>query len=105
MRIRLSTWLLLALLFTTTLVAALPRVFLPASWFKALPHQEYGFTMADLALVTLLFSLVIIGGITLLYAAIRAALQPTFRRDALVLGAAVLLDGAGWLVASWFMQR
>lgn len=105
MKLRLSTWLLLLPLFSTTLVAALPRVFMPARWFRPLPHQEYGFTTADFALITLLLALAVIASLTLLYAAIRAALQPAFRRDALVLGAAVLLDGAGWLVASWVNQR
>ena len=105
MKLRLSTWLLLAALFATTLVAALPRVFMPARWFRPLPHQEYGFTTADFALISLLLALAVIASLTLLYAAIRAVLQPVFRRDALVLGAAVLLDGAGWLMTSWVSQR
>lgn len=105
MKLRPSSWLVLAVLATTTVIAASPRTFMPASWFRPLPHQEYGFTTADFALVVLLFSLATIGALTLLYAAIRAALQPTFRRDALALTTAVLLDGAGWLVASWLAQR
>lgn len=102
MRLRFSTWLLLTLLITMSVIAALPRVFMPASWFRALPHQEYGFTAADFALVVLLFALVVFGVGTLLYAAIRAALRPQFRRDAIALTAAVVLDAAAWFVASWF---
>lgn len=101
MRLRLSTWLLLALIVTISTIAALPRLFMPAKWFQSLPHHEYGFTFADFALVTLLASLVFLGVTTLLYAAIRAALRPDFRRDAMVLVLVVLLDAAGWVVASW----
>lgn len=101
MKLRPGTWVLLASLLATTLVAALPRVFLPARWFHPLPHQEYGFTTADFALVALLFALAISSAATLLYAAIRAALRPDFRRDAVVLVSVVLLDGLGWLLASW----
>lgn len=87
MRLRLSTWLLLALLLTTSVIAALPRVFMPASSFRALPHH--------------LFAIVVFGVSTLLYAAIRTALRPDFRRDAIVLIGTVLFDGAAWFFASW----
>ncbi|MBM4781875.1 MAG: hypothetical protein GQE15_29705 [Archangiaceae bacterium] len=105
MKVRTSTWVLLVMLAANTVVAARPRFFMPAAWFRPLPHQEYGFTTADFALIVLLVALTVLAVVILLYAVIRAALRPDFRRDALILGMAIVLNGAGWFLASWLNQR
>lgn len=105
MKLRTSTWVLLLIFAANTVIAARPRLFMPAAWFRSLPHQEYGFTTADFALIVLLVALTLLAVVILLYAAIRAALRPDFRGDALVLGIAAVLDGAGWFVASLINER
>lgn len=91
-RVRLSTWALLTLIVLTTAVAAFPALFVPARWFTAPRHADYGFTNADVVRIALLGLLVIEAIVALLYAAIRSALRPAFRRDGLLLALVVVGD-------------
>lgn len=104
-RVRVSTWALIALVVLTTAVAAFPTLFLPARWFITPRHTDYGFTNADVLRIALAGLLVVEAVILLLYAAIRSALRPAFRRDGLLLTLVVVGDALGWLGAAMLTGR
>jgi hypothetical protein len=104
-RVRVSTWLLVALVVLSSAVAAFPTLFLPARWFVTRRHTDYGFTNADVILVGLLGLLVIEATAILLYAAIRSALRPAFRTDGLLLTLVIASDALLWLGAAILAGR
>lgn len=104
-RVRASTWALIALVVLTTAVAAFPTLFLPARWFITSRHTDYGFTNADVLRIALAGLLVVEAVILLLYAAIRSALRPAFRRDGLLLTLVIVGDTLVWLGAALFAGR
>lgn len=99
-RVRVSTWALIALVVLSTAVAAFPTLFLPARWFITRRHTDYGFTIVDVLRIALLGLLVIEGIVVLVYAAIRSALRPAFRRDGLLLTLVIVGDALVWLGAA-----
>ncbi|MDP3237397.1 MAG: hypothetical protein Q8N26_31710 [Myxococcales bacterium] len=104
-RVRLSTWALIALVVLTTAVAAFPTLFLPARWFVTPRHTDYGFTNADVLRIALFGLLVVEAVIVLLYAAIRSALRPAFRRDGLLLTLVIIGDALVWFAAAILAGR
>lgn len=95
MRLRVSTWFWLAVpLFLTTLILW-PRPFFPAAWTRT-TTSEYGLNAKEALQGLLLAALGLEVALSLLIVAIRAALQPTYRRDAKVISA-----GHGLVVFCW----
>ena len=104
-RVRLSTWALIALVVLSTAIAAFPTLFLPARWFITQRHTDYGFTNADVLRIALFGLLVVETVIVLLYAAIRSALRPAFRRDGLLLTLVIIGDALVWFAAAILAGR
>lgn len=105
MRLRLSTWLCLALPAITSLVIAVPQLFLPRSLSSNTPAGDYGLTPREVLRGILLVLLVAELAVVLLYAAIRAALRPDFRRDALALAAGAALCLVAWIAVLFLGAR
>ena len=104
-RVRASTWALITLVVLTTALAAFPALFLPARWFSTPRHTDYGFTIVDVLRIALLGLLAIEAVVVLLYAAIRSALRPAFRRDGLLLTLVIVGDALVWLAAAILLGR
>lgn len=81
-----------------TTLPALPRLLAPASWRRA---GDYGLTGVEVVTGLLFAALVLVALVICLYAAIRSALRPAFRRDGTTLGAVSVLAVAGWILALW----
>lgn len=99
MRLQRSTRVLLAL--TLLLTAAQVTPFLLAG--LAQRARGSGFTATEVHLHSMLLGALALETLTVgLYAAVRGALRPDFRRDALVLGTASAMAALGWLVVLRF---
>jgi hypothetical protein len=97
-RILPSAWIGSALLLAISAVAAFPRTFLPGA-AHAPPRGEYGLSVAEVAVIGLLGLLAILSVGLLLYAAIRSAVQPSFRRSGLLLACVVIGNALAWVIA------
>lgn len=102
MKLRVSTWACLAVLVLTNLLIAVPQAFFPSSWTSNSTGGDYGITPREFLRGLLLVVLVAELAVILLYAAIRSALRPDFRRDGLVLGAGGVLLLLGWIAVLFF---
>lgn len=98
-RIAPSAWITSAALLLVSAVAAFPRTFLPKAFHDPAPAVEYGLSVAEVTTIGLLGLLAIGSVLLLLYAAVRSALQPAFRRSGLLLGGVVIGNALVWLGA------